>query len=191
MSLNDQMVEEQLKTNADYRSLAPPVEKIMSLLESNIATLDHLLGNMLKYSNMPTQARSPIKKNRSLKQLENEFYLKMEQLKQAVAALSPIGPQNHFSVDELYFLILHIKNDDWIHLMRILRIDNSEMELCCKLYPNLREQKYQMLKIWLSKAEEGMRTHRDQLLEALVLIDYEQLASMLRNGCTRSAPQLR
>ncbi|KAM3936558.1 uncharacterized protein RB166_007240 [Leptodactylus fuscus] len=184
--------EDGLPRPGPLRNTEEELEKIGSLLESNIEALSILIVQVCQYSNKPTQdAPGPARKHRSLKELKNEFQLKMEQLKQAVAALSSNGPPNHFSVDELYTLILHIKSDDWIHLMRVLLVEESEMEACRRLYPNLREQKYQMLQIWLNKSENGMRTHRDHLVEALVLIEYDHLASLFRNKSTRSAPPLR
>ncbi|KAM4052158.1 uncharacterized protein ACNLHF_028320 [Anomaloglossus baeobatrachus] len=115
----------------------------------------------------------------------------MEQLHRGVTALSPLGLPSRFTEYELYFLIFHIKEDEWIHLMRVLSINEAQMNACCSIYSNRLEQKYQMLQIWLNRRQDGLRTHRDELVEVLVVIGYEHLASMFRNGCSRSAPQLR
>lgn len=91
---------------------------------------------------------------------------------------------------ELYFLIQSVKTDDWIHLMRVLNVTESEREACQTLYTNKLEQQYQMLQIWLRKPEDGHRTHRDELVEALALIRYEQVAQMFLKGSTRSGKHI-
>lgn len=195
------VVEGEPYTNGDLGSLPQPgtlrsrggeLDEIRSLLEANIEVIGHLIVKVCKHTQRPTQdAEGHARQNRSLRELKDEFKRKMEALDAAVGALSPNARPNQFIERELYFLIQSVKTDDWIHLMRVLEVTESEREACQTLYPNKLEQQYQMLQIWLRKPEDGHRTHRDELVEALGLIRYEQVAQMFLKGSTRSAPQLR
>ncbi|XP_071988712.1 uncharacterized protein [Engystomops pustulosus] len=199
------LMQNHLYLNGDNGPPSPPapgslidaeeeLEKLSALVEDGIDTLSVVIVKVSQYSNRPIQdAPGPSKRrnSRHLRELEAEFKAKMEQLKQVATALSSMEPTNHFDDANLYYLIKHIKDDDWIHLMRLLKVTKTEMEECRRQNNNIREQKYQMLRIWLRKPEDGMRTYRDHLVEALGLIEYDHLCSMFTPGCTRSAPPLR
>ncbi|XP_073430851.1 uncharacterized protein [Dendrobates tinctorius] len=200
LTLNCRDEEEQKIHNGDLRSQTPPgplrnpeeeIAIIKNLMDTNIEELGHLIVKVLQLSNWPVQdAPCPAKRNRSFMDLQDDFRSKMDQLEKVVGALSSTRPSNPFSEYDIYFLMSQIKDDDWIHLMRPLGIE-EHMKTCCTLYSNRLEQKYQMLQIWLNRPQDGMKTHREQLVDVLMVIGYECLASMFKNGSIRSAPQLR
>ncbi|XP_056411136.1 uncharacterized protein LOC130354755 isoform X2 [Hyla sarda] len=162
-------------------------EEIKSFIENNIKALSVLIAKGCQHINKPMEdAQHPLQ-TRGLRELKTEFALKMEQLKRVVEDLSANDTPNDFTKDELYSLIRGIKDEDWIHLMRIL-INETEIETCERHYSNRREQKYQMLQIWLHK--EAVKNHRGQLTYALGLIEYEQLAATFSSRSTRSGKQL-
>ncbi|XP_069600960.1 uncharacterized protein [Ranitomeya imitator] len=198
--VNCRYEEEQNIHNGDHRSQTPPgslrnpeeeIDIMKNLMDTNIEELGRLIVKVLQFSNRPVQdASCPARRNRSFIALQADFRSKMDQLEKAVGALSSTRPSNPFSEYDIYFLMSQIKDDDWIHLMRPLGIE-EHMKTCCTLYSNRLEQKYQMLQIWLNRPQEGMKTHREQLVDVLMVIGYEYLASMFKNGSIRSAPQLR
>lgn len=66
--------------------------------------------------------------------------------------------------------------------MRILRVSEEEMERCRILSRDKREQKYQMLQVWLKKGQNGVTSLKNELIFALELIDCVTIASMFKSG---------
>ncbi|XP_075045034.1 uncharacterized protein LOC142104324 isoform X2 [Mixophyes fleayi] len=188
-------------TNGTLRDVEKELALLKRTMEASITSLDLLVAQVYKYSKRPVQAQAPTAMTgRGLSQLLEEFQSKMEELETAVKANFIDEPTTTQLIDEppdpfrpveLYYLIQHVENDNWIHLMRVLNMNNKEMETCRNMSSDVREQKYQMLLFWLSKAQDGIRNCKNELIFALEVIDYRYLADFFRQGCTRSAPQLR
>ncbi|XP_075045014.1 uncharacterized protein LOC142104314 [Mixophyes fleayi] len=184
------------ENDSNLRDVEKELDLMKHTLETSITSLDHLVSQMK--INKPAQAPTTMK-GKSLSYLMEEFYRKLDELETAVKSkFISIPPKSHFINEppkpfravDLYYLIQHVENNDWIHLMRVLNMSNAEMETCRIMSSDVREQKYQMILFWLSKDQVGIRNRTNELIFALEVIDYGHLASIFRFGCTRSEPSL-
>ncbi|XP_077333899.1 uncharacterized protein LOC143975399 [Lithobates pipiens] len=164
----------------------PTVEVLKPIVEEWGNNVLRLWAQLCQYLNFPVEDASPPQSSpsteRSLEEIIKDYEDKIAKLTKTVEAISQRQTIHHFEQYELYFLIKNVEEHNWIHLMRILRVSNEEMERCRILSRDRREQKYQMLQVWLKKGQNGVTSLKNELIFALELIDCVNIASMFKSG---------
>ncbi|KAM5191453.1 uncharacterized protein ACMZJ9_016622 [Mantella aurantiaca] len=174
------------KSMASASWVNEPAEMFKPILEDWVQTVQLLWVQLCQLLNRSVEDASPPESypssQRSLQELIVDYEDKIKKLKWTVEAICQRQPANYFEEFELYYLIRHVQENNWIHLMRILRVSDADMERCRNMSTDRKEQKYQMLKVWLRQGQNRMTSFKEELIFALDLLECQNIASMFRSG---------
>ncbi|XP_069058838.1 uncharacterized protein [Pleurodeles waltl] len=96
---------------------------------------------------------------------------------------------SELSNKDIYLLMVKVPDSSWKHLMRMLDINDIDIERIQRENPtDLRDQKYKMMRLWLEKGKHNKKTSRkSDISNALHILEMDT-SNLVKCGSHNSAP---
>ncbi|KAM4706490.1 uncharacterized protein O3C94_005328 [Discoglossus pictus] len=169
------------------------LKTIQEGLQDSLSVLDLCIAEQSRKMEIPrtegVAERCEVNSINDIAAILTNFKVKMDSLLRVIRgtedhqARRPLENQD-VPMKILYKVLMGVKDNDFMHLMRILEVNDDEMEECKSIATDDKDGKFKMLKLWIRKRSNKRDDPKRELKEALNILKYEDLSKNISPRCT-------